>query len=106
MSQPVPEQHPAVVLRSHFLHLRSMLAIAMIAVVAMAVAVVILASAGTSAQRASTPPQSSTAPAPNGSTRYDGGPEEGTRGALASPKVPTTRYDGGPEEGIAVRDSK
>jgi hypothetical protein len=32
-------------------------------------------------------------------TRYDGGPEEGTRGQLASPAAPETRYDGGPEEG-------
>ena len=40
-----------------------------------------------------------TAPAQPG-TRYDGGPEEGTRGAIASPPVaPGTRYDGGPEEG-------
>ena len=29
--------------------------------------------------------------------RYDGGPEEGTRGASAS--APASRYDGGPEEG-------
>src|SRR5918992_654386 len=32
-------------------------------------------------------------------TRYDGGPEEGTRGATTSPPAPGTRYDGGPEEG-------
>ena len=32
-------------------------------------------------------------------TRYDGGPEEGTRGAVAAPSSPGTRYDGGPEEG-------
>ena len=32
-------------------------------------------------------------------TRYDGGPEEGTRGATTSPVAPGTRYDGGPEEG-------
>jgi hypothetical protein len=32
-------------------------------------------------------------------TRYDGGPEEGTRGAIQSPVAPGTRYDGGPEEG-------
>jgi hypothetical protein len=43
-------------------------------------------------------------------TRYDGGPEEGTRGIQASPSagqvyvnpstgLPGTRYDGGPEEG-------
>jgi hypothetical protein len=39
-----------------------------------------------------------TAPAAPG-TRYDGGPEEGTRGAITSPVAPGTRYDGGPEEG-------
>jgi hypothetical protein len=39
-----------------------------------------------------------TAPVAPG-TRYDGGPEEGTRGAIASPAAPGTRYDGGPEEG-------
>jgi hypothetical protein len=43
------------------------------------------------------------APAPTGNTRYDGGPEQGRRGALspAAPTnaVPSTRYDGGPEEG-------
>ena len=35
--------------------------------------------------------------------RYDGGPEEGSRGALSteasSNAVAGTRYDGGPEEG-------
>ena len=34
---------------------------------------------------------------------YDGGPDEGTRGLVASPRVPSTRYDGGPEEGGASR---
>jgi hypothetical protein len=32
------------------------------------------------------------------STRFDGGPEEGTRGT-AAPQTPSTRFDGGPEEG-------
>jgi hypothetical protein len=43
MGQPIPTQHPAVVLRSHYTHVRILLAIAMIAVVSLAVAVVILA---------------------------------------------------------------
>jgi hypothetical protein len=43
MSQ-VSTQHPAVVLRSHYLHLRALLAIAAIAVVCLSVAVVVLAS--------------------------------------------------------------
>ena len=36
-------------------------------------------------------------PAPG--TRYDGGPNEGTRGLRAEPAQPGTRYDGGPDEG-------
>jgi hypothetical protein len=43
MSQPLPTQHPAVVLRSHYRHLRALLAIAMIAVVGLTGAVVVLA---------------------------------------------------------------
>ena len=39
-----------------------------------------------------------TAPAAPG-TRYDGGPDEGTRSPLTSRLAPDTRYDGGPEEG-------
>ena len=100
MSPTVPEQHPAVVLRSHYEHLRGLLAITVIALVAMAVAVVILASAGTSTPKSS----ADTAPGATGTIRYDGGPEEGTRGPVASPNVPTTRYDGGPEEGTASLD--
>jgi hypothetical protein len=43
MSQAVPAQHPAVVLRSHYRQLRALLAIALIAVVGLSAAVVILA---------------------------------------------------------------
>ena len=40
------------------------------------------------------------APSPAGSTRYDGGPEEGTR--VVPSRLPGVRYDGGPEEGTAT----
>jgi hypothetical protein len=104
MGEAIPRQHPAVVLRSHFNHLRALLAVALIAVAGLTVAVVILATdddAGTSAG-----PAAVSAPAPTGSTRYDGGPEEGTRGVVPArqPNVdarPGVRYDGGPEEGSA-----
>jgi hypothetical protein len=43
MGRAVPTQHPAVVLRSHYLQVRLLLAIAMIAVIGLTVAVVILA---------------------------------------------------------------
>jgi hypothetical protein len=125
MGKAIPAQHPAVVLRSHYRQLRALLAIAMIAVVGLTAAVVILANdtdevGGTSSAApighinyggfnpATGRPESAPLPrtqvqAPASSTRYDGGPEEGTRGALSSNTssnaVPGTRYDGGPEEG-------
>jgi len=43
MSNTVSAQHPAVVLRSSYLHLRALLAIAAIAIVGLTVAVVVLA---------------------------------------------------------------
>jgi hypothetical protein len=105
----VPTQHPAVVLRSHYTHVRVLLAIAMLAIVSLTVAVVILAAnAGTTAPSA---PQFSVpsyardhggAPVPDlrvaRGQRYDGGPEEGTRG-IAAATAPSNRFDGGPEEG-------
>ena len=102
MSKAIPMQHPAVVLRSHYRQLRALLAVAMIAVVGLAAAVVTLAT-NDHRDSANGPTTHLSAPGPAGSTRYDGGPEEGTRGALSpgapSNAVPGTRYDGGPEEG-------
>jgi hypothetical protein len=99
MGQAIPRQHPTVVLRSHYNHLRALLAVAMIAVVGLTAAVVILATnddAGTGAGSVSL-----RAPVPAGDTRFDGGPEEGTRGALTA-RQPGVRYDGGPDEGTAA----
>jgi hypothetical protein len=36
---------------------------------------------------------------PFGGVRYDGGPEEGSRGSFSISRAPTGRPDGGPEEG-------
>jgi hypothetical protein len=122
MGQPIPAQHPSVVLRSHFNLVRTLLVIAMAAVVALAAVVVILAndedqvSGGTASARpiesinyggfnsatgrpAAAPVVQQQAQTPG--TRYDGGPEEGTRGAtpVQPQTAPGARYDGGPEEG-------
>jgi hypothetical protein len=102
MGQAIPRQHPAVVLRSHFNLVRGLLAVAMVAVVGLAIAVVLVANdsdqiASPAAQSA--PAVVQQAPALPDGTRYDGGPEEGTRNPLAAPAAPGTRYDGGPEEG-------
>jgi hypothetical protein len=123
MGKAIPTQHPAVVLRSHYKHLRALLAVAMIAVVGLTAAVVILANDSdevSSTSSAGKPIESiryggfnsatgrpESAPVPQreaslqnriGGTRYDGGPEEGTRGAVPA-RQPGVRYDGGPEEG-------
>jgi hypothetical protein len=99
MGQPIPAQHPSVVLRSHFKLVRSMLILAMAAVCALAAVVVILANDDDQAS----PVSKSTAtvqPQTQPGTRFDGGPEEGTRGLAAQPQLPAgTRFDGGPEEG-------
>jgi hypothetical protein len=120
MGKAVPTHHPAVVLRSSYRQLRALLAVAMIAIVGLAAAVVIVANesdevAGTTSARpvesinyggfnpATGRPES--APLPQQEhplqtgSRYDGGPEEGTRGPLTAQTSPGTRYDGGPEEG-------
>jgi type II secretory pathway pseudopilin PulG len=101
MGQPIPAQHPSVVLRSHFKLVRGLLALAMVAVLALAAAVVILANddveVNTATKAAPAVQQQVQTPA---GTRFDGGPEEGTRGLASQASAPvTTRSDGGPEEG-------
>jgi hypothetical protein len=99
MGQPIPAQHPSVVLRSHFKLVRSLLILAMAAVCALAAVVVILANDDDQASPVSksTP---AVQPQTQPGTRFDGGPEEGTRGLAAQPQLPAgTRFDGGPEEG-------
>jgi hypothetical protein len=102
MGQPIPAQHPSVVLRSHFKLVRGLLAIAMVAVLALTATVVILANDDDQVSPAT---QSKAAPVvqqqvQTPGTRFDGGPEEGTRGLAANPAAPaSTRFDGGPEEG-------
>jgi hypothetical protein len=96
MGQAIPRQSPAVVLRSHYTHLRALLIVALIALAGVTAAVVIMATD----DKADTSVGSAT-PANASGQRYDGGPEEGTS-ASATTKPLSTRYDGGPEEGSAA----
>jgi hypothetical protein len=97
MGHPIPQQHPAVVLRSHYRHVKALLAVAMLAVAALAVAVVLLATnpddhTGAASQAAGATPahvdsisthatQRRSAVHGKGSPlRYDGGPAEGSVG--------------------------
>jgi hypothetical protein len=134
MDKAISTQHPAVVLRSHFRLVRALLVVALIAVAGLSAAVVIVANddevAGTTSASqleainyggfnpATGRPDAAPLPqreaqAPAGTTRYDGGPEEGSRGpvkdysqnsatgdvAPSASQAPGTRFDGGPEEG-------
>jgi hypothetical protein len=63
MSHTLPTQHPAVVLRSQYRHLRALLVIAMIAVIGLSVAVVILASEDATSAPISAPVSASPEPA-------------------------------------------
>jgi hypothetical protein len=96
MGQVIPKQHPAVVLRSHYKAVRALLAAALVAVVALAATTVILATDDIDT-KVSVAPKSAQVLQPG--TRFDGGPDEGTRGIQADVLPPGTRFDGGPDEG-------
>ena len=102
MGQVIPRQHPAVVLKSHYKALRALLAAALVAIAALAAVVVILANDDNNTS-SSVQPAAKTAvheqQLPAG-TRFDGGPNEGTRGITSNvAPAPGTRFDGGPDEG-------
>jgi hypothetical protein len=121
MGNAIPSQHhPAVVLRSHR-RVRALLAAAIIAVVGLTATLVIVANNDDTGTISASPtgqinyggfdpatgrPDS----APSDTTRFDGSPEEGSRGIGRSTPVPevyvnpstgypSTLNDGGPEEG-------
>ena len=101
MGQPIPAQHPSVVLRSHFNLVRTLLILAMAALVALTAAVVILANDEDQISTATkATPHGQVQPQLPAGTRFDGGPDEGTRGLSAQRQLPVgTRFDGGPDEG-------
>jgi hypothetical protein len=100
MGQVIPRQHPAVVLKSHYNAVRSLLAAALIAIVALAAAVVILANDDDAKVSPQANAQTQTQQNLPAGTRFDGGPDEGTRGIQAAQPAqpaPGTRFDGGPQ---------
>ena len=101
MGQPIPAQHPSVVLRSHFNLVRTLLILAMAALVALTAAVVILANDEDQISTATkATPHGQAQPQLPAGTRFDGGPDEGTRGLSAQRQLPVgVRFDGGPDEG-------
>ena len=101
MSHQISQQHPAVVLRSHYVRMRTLLAIAMIAVVGLTVTVVLLATRENSTASASsaTPATPATSSLGTSGTSagggpidpgygYGGHPERGYRGASTTAVMP------------------
>lgn len=102
MGQAIPRQHPAVVLRSHYRQLKTLLAITMVAVVGLSVAVVMLATNDDATVTTSSAK-------PIESTAYEGlNPQTGSplvRGGFRTSYQPaqSTRPTGGPDEsGVAA----
>ena len=101
MGQVIPSQHPAVVLKSHYKAVRALLAAALVAIVALAATVVIVANdSDTKASSAPISHQAQAAQQQAPGVRFDGGPDEGTRGISTGAGLPAgARFDGGPDEG-------
>jgi hypothetical protein len=94
MGHPIPQQHPAVVLRSHYRHVKALLAVAMLAIAALAVAVVLLATDTNDPARAASPGVGASP------THVESiGAQTMERRAAIHGKASPPRYDGGPSEG-------
>ena len=101
MGQVIPRQHPAVVLRSQYKAVLALLCVALMAIAALAATLVIVANDDNETTISAQPNAQQQQVLPPG-TRFDGGPDEGTRGivgAQPAPLAPGTRFDGGPDEG-------
>ena len=103
MGKAVPEQHPAVVLRSHYVQLRALLVAALIAVVGLTATVVIVANDSDEAAVSTSAPAPATieygGTGPTGVPESAPLPQRRLDGAVDRTLAP--RYDGGPNEGSA-----
>ena len=97
MGKAVPEQHPAVVLRSHYVHLRALLVAALIAVLGLTATVVIVANDSDQAAVTSKPAPATIEPGAQSAPL----PQRKLDGAVDNMQVP--RYDGR-ERYLDVRD--
>ncbi len=107
MGHPIPAQHTPVVLRPHFKPAQTLIALAMAAVLALGAGVVILANDAdqvASTNRIAPAVQQSQTQLPAG-TRFDGGPDEGTRGLQSYYESPNARssYQPAPADGTKAR---
>ena len=104
MGQVIPRQHPAVVLRSQYKTVLALLCAAVVAIVALATAVVIVANDDNGVSISAQPNTHQQQILPPG-TRFDGGPDEGTRGATSywETSDPRSSYQPVPDQGFKAR---
>jgi hypothetical protein len=106
MGQVIPRQHPAVVLRSHYKAVIAMLCVALVAIVALATTLVIVANDDNDTAVSAQPNARQQQILPPG-TRFDGGPDEGTRGPQAysywESSNPRSSYQPVPDDGFKER---
>jgi hypothetical protein len=100
MSTSIPKQHPAVVLRSQYDHLRAFLALICVLVVALSAAIVVVAVNDEDPTVVAAPKSAPAAAVQTGSTVTSPSSEIRLRRSGATVFVPNAqRYDGGPDEG-------
>ena len=103
MSHQISQQHPAVVLRSHYVHMRALLVIAMIAVVGLTITVVLLANRENSTASATLATPATSSQGTSGTSAgggpidpgygYGGHPEKGYRPGLAAAELRSAPAD-------------
>ena len=105
MGQVIPRQHPEVVLRSHFNAVRALLCVALVAIVALATTVVIVATDDNDAAPVSAQPKAQEQQIIPPGTRFDGGPDEGTRGPQSywESSEPRSSYQPAPADSFKDR---
>ena len=101
MGHPIPAPHASIALQSHGKLDRTLVVVAIAAALALGAGVPILAGG---ADQVASPiratPVVQHQPQTQPGVRFDGGPDEGTRGLSAQSALPPgTRFDGGPDEG-------
>jgi hypothetical protein len=94
MSHTVPSQHPAVVLRSNYQHLRALLAIAIAVILGLTIAVVVLATSNSSTVVSPTTPAAIQAnPSAETGAKLD---HSGRNAAVPQPTDPLANYPDAP----------
>jgi len=101
MSHTVPNQHPAVVLRSHYEHLRALLAIAIAVILGLTVAVVVLATNTAN----STPATPTTQSAVQGNSSAETGAKldhSGQNATVTQTTDPLANYPDAPQPSVSA----